>query len=194
MLRPVRIAPITKSIKTTLVSRNQLIELYTLFSESPQTRGMWGTLFEAIGLCVVPEGLEITLLPIVKFPRRLERPRWYTSHATQQNSWQSAKKHCVRRGRYESLLPRFKDSRPMRFCLFARVFSIFRSRKSMKQSTLSSSLTASSTSSNLLLVRANPSRRVASRGTGRPRFCGILTKVWHSMFGNRSSYFSSHLV
>ena len=59
--------PITESIKSRLahqlriVSRNQQIDLYILFSKSPQTRGMCGTLFESIGLCVVPEGLEITI-------------------------------------------------------------------------------------------------------------------------------------
>jgi hypothetical protein len=84
------VAPITASIKSRLarqlriVSRNQQIDLYHLFSKSPQTKKMCGMLFEAIGLCIVPEGLDITLLPMVRLPQNPKaksHPRWYTSHA-----------------------------------------------------------------------------------------------------------------
>jgi len=95
------VAPITESIKSRLahqlriVSRNQQIDLYILFSKSPQTRRMCGTLFESIGLGVVPEGLEITLLPMVRLPRgsnAKSRPRWYTSHASLTNKTLEAKR------------------------------------------------------------------------------------------------------
>ena len=85
------VVPITESIKSRLarqlriVSRKQQIDLYDLFSRSPKTKGMCGTLFEAIGLCVVPGGLEITLLPMVRLPPKSStknRPHWYTSHNT----------------------------------------------------------------------------------------------------------------
>src|SRR5258708_20407950 len=49
---------------------------------------MCGTLFEAIGLCVVPEGFRITLLPMVRLPRKPNaktRPRCYTSHVSLTN-------------------------------------------------------------------------------------------------------------
>ncbi len=84
------VAPITESIKSRLarqlriVSRNQQINLYTLFSKSSQTKKMCSTLFEAIGLCIVLEGLDITLLPMVWLPQNpnaKSHPRWYTSHA-----------------------------------------------------------------------------------------------------------------
>lgn len=101
------IAPITESIKSRLarqlriVSRNQQIDLYDLFSKSPQTRRMCGTLFEAIGLCVVPEGLSITLLPMVRLPRKPNaktRPRWYTSHVSLTNkNLEAARKQALRR-------------------------------------------------------------------------------------------------
>ena len=83
------VAPITESIKSRLarqlriVSRNQQIDLYTLFSKSSQSKKMCGTLFEAIGLRIVPEGLDITLLPMVRLPQNpnaRSHPRWYTSH------------------------------------------------------------------------------------------------------------------
>jgi hypothetical protein len=73
------VAPITGSIKSRLarrfriVSRNQQIDLYNSFSKSPETRRMCGILFEAIGLCVVPEGLSITLLPMVRLPPKQAR-------------------------------------------------------------------------------------------------------------------------
>jgi len=88
------IMPTTESIKSRLarrfriVSRNQQIDLYNLFSKSPETRRMCGTLFEAIGLCVVPEGLSITLLPMVRLPPKPDtktRPRWHTSHVSLTN-------------------------------------------------------------------------------------------------------------
>ena len=88
------IAPITEFIKSRLarrlriVSRNQQIDLYNLFSKSSQTRKICGTLFEAIGLCMVPEGLDITLLPMVRLPQNPNakfHPRWYTSHASLTN-------------------------------------------------------------------------------------------------------------
>jgi len=88
------VAPITESIKSRLarqlrtVSRNQQIDLYILFSKSSQTKNMCGTLFEAIGLCIVPEGLSITLLPMVRLPQNpnaKSHPRWYTSHASLTN-------------------------------------------------------------------------------------------------------------
>jgi len=95
------VSPITESIKSRLAlqlriaSRNEQIELYTLFSKSPQTKKMCGTLFEAIGLCVVPEGLSITLLPMVRLSRSSNtksRPRWYTSHAPLLNETLEAKR------------------------------------------------------------------------------------------------------
>jgi hypothetical protein len=49
---------------------------------------MCGTLFEAIGLCIVPEGLNITLLPMVRLPQNpnaKSHPRWYTSHSSLTN-------------------------------------------------------------------------------------------------------------
>jgi hypothetical protein len=88
------VAPITESIKSKLarqlriVSRNQQIDLYTLFSKSSQTKKMCGTLFEAIGLCIVPEGLDITLLPMVRLPQNpnaKSHPCWYTSNASLTN-------------------------------------------------------------------------------------------------------------
>ena len=88
------IAPITEFIKSRLarrlriVSRNQQIDLYNLFSKSSQTRKICGTLFEAIGLCMVPEGLDITLLLMVRLPQHpnaKSHPRWYTSHASLTN-------------------------------------------------------------------------------------------------------------
>jgi hypothetical protein len=88
------VVPVTELIKSRLarqlriLSRNQQIELYRLFPNAPQTKGMCGTLFEAIGLSVVPEGLDITLLPMVRLPRSSNaklRPRCYTSHASLTN-------------------------------------------------------------------------------------------------------------
>jgi len=88
------VAPITESIKSRLarqlriVSRNQQVDLYTLFSKFSQTKKMCGTLFEAIGLCILPEGLDITLLPMVRLPQNLNaksHPCWYTSHASLTN-------------------------------------------------------------------------------------------------------------
>jgi len=81
------VAPVTELIKSRLarqlrtISRNQQIELYDLFSKSPETKGMCGTLFEAIGLCVVPEGLDITLVPMVRLPRG-SNTNWYASHTS----------------------------------------------------------------------------------------------------------------
>jgi hypothetical protein len=49
---------------------------------------MCSTLFEAIGLCIVLEGLDITLLPMVRLPQNPDvksHPRWYTSHASLTN-------------------------------------------------------------------------------------------------------------
>ena len=95
------VAPITETIKSRLarqlriVSRNQQIELYNLFSRSPQTKKMCGTLFESIGLCIVPEGLDITLLPMVRLPQNPNtstHPRWHTSHAYLTNETLEAKR------------------------------------------------------------------------------------------------------
>jgi hypothetical protein len=62
---------------------------------------MCGTLFEAIGLCVVPEGLSITLLPMVRLPRKPNaktRPRWYTSHVPLTNTaLEAARKQALLR-------------------------------------------------------------------------------------------------
>jgi hypothetical protein len=86
------VAPITLSIKSKLarrfriVSRNQQIDLYNSFSKSPETRPMCGTLFEAIGLCVVPEGL--SMLPMVWLPPKPDtktQPSWQTSHVSLTN-------------------------------------------------------------------------------------------------------------
>ena len=88
------VAPMSESIKSRLarrlriLSRNQQIDLYNLFSKSPETERMCGTLYEAIGLCVVPEGLSITLLPMVRLPPKPDtknRSRWYTSHVSLPN-------------------------------------------------------------------------------------------------------------
>ena len=88
------VAPITESIKSKLarqlriVSRKQQIDPYTLFSKSSQTKKMCNTLFDAIGLCIVPEGLDITLLPMVRLPQNpnaRSHPPWYTSHASLTN-------------------------------------------------------------------------------------------------------------
>jgi hypothetical protein len=57
------------------LSRNQQIELYNLFARVPRTRKMSGTLFEAIGQDVLPEGLNITLLPMVLLTRRPKAER-----------------------------------------------------------------------------------------------------------------------
>jgi hypothetical protein len=99
------VAPITESIKSRLarklriVSRNQQIELYNRFSRSPQTSRMCGIPFEAIGLCVFPEGLSITLLPMVRLPRKPNaktRPRWYTSHVSlTNNTLEAARKQAL---------------------------------------------------------------------------------------------------
>jgi len=101
------VVPITEFIKSRLArqlriaSKNQQIDLYNLFSKSPQTRIMCGTLFEAIGLWVVPEGLTITLLPMVRLPRKPNtkiRPRWYTSHISLTNkTLEATRKQALRR-------------------------------------------------------------------------------------------------
>jgi hypothetical protein len=88
------VKPMTESIQSGLarqlqiVSRKEQIELYRLFSKSPQTMQMCGTLFEAIALNMIPEGLTIKLLPMVRLhrePNSKNRPRWYSSHKTLTN-------------------------------------------------------------------------------------------------------------
>lgn len=88
------VAPMTESIQSGLarqlrfVSRNEQIELYRRFSRFPQTMKMCGTLFEVIGLSVIPDGLTIKLLPMVRLPREpnsKNRPQWYSSHKTLTN-------------------------------------------------------------------------------------------------------------
>jgi hypothetical protein len=101
------VSPITESIKSRLArrlriaSRNQQIDLYDLFSKSPQTMTMCGTLFETIGLRVVSEGLSITLLPMVRLPPKPNsktRPRWYTSHISLTNEiLEAARQQALRR-------------------------------------------------------------------------------------------------
>jgi len=95
------VAPITEAIKTRLagqlrhLSRKQKIELYNLFARVPQTRKISGTLFEAIGQDVLPEGLNITLLPMVRLTRKPNaktRPHWYSSHTSLSNKILEAKR------------------------------------------------------------------------------------------------------
>jgi len=109
------VAPITESIKSRLarqlriVSRNQQIDLYNLFSKSSQTKKMCGTLFEAIGLCIVSDGLDITLLPMVRLPQNpnaKSHPRWYTSHAYLTNeTLEAQRQQALRRSEAIQLPP-----------------------------------------------------------------------------------------
>jgi len=82
------VAPITESIKSRLVhqlwivSRNQQVDLYTLFSKSSQMKKMCSMLFKAIGLCIVLEGLDITLLLMVWLPQNLNAKSHVGTQAT----------------------------------------------------------------------------------------------------------------
>jgi hypothetical protein len=68
---------------------------------------------EAIGLCIVPEGLDITLLPMVRLPQNpnaKSHPRWYTSHASLTN----ATLETQRQQAQHDLRSQTSDSRPTR--------------------------------------------------------------------------------
>ena len=100
------VAPITEAIKSRLagqlrrLSRNQQIELDNLFARVPQTRKMSGTLFEAIGQDVLPEGLSITLLPMIRLTRKPNAktcPRWYSSHTSLSSKTLEAKRQQAQR-------------------------------------------------------------------------------------------------
>ena len=109
------VTPVTELVKSRLarqlrvVSRNQQIELYLLFWKSPQTRKMCGTLFEAIGLCIFPEGLDITLLPMVRLSRGSQAkscPRWYTSHEPLTNqTLEAERRQALRRSQKMQIPP-----------------------------------------------------------------------------------------
>ena len=95
------VAPITETMKSRLarqlrrLTRNQQIELYNLFARVPQTRKMSGTLFEALGQDIFPQGLSVTLLPMVWLTRRStakSHPRWYSTHVSLSNKTLEAKR------------------------------------------------------------------------------------------------------
>ena len=135
------VAPITESIKSRharrlrIVSTNQQLDFYNLFSKSRQTRRMCSTLAEAIGLCIIPEGLSITLLPTVLLPRK-PNPKTRTlvrkPRIPDQRDWrQRANKHFVSQSSvtddYNSLLPQLKSSNVQDRWHYERVFYVPRS-------------------------------------------------------------------
>ena len=70
---------------------------------------MFGTPFEAIGQDVLPEGLNITLLPMIRLtqkPNAKTCPRWYSSHTFLSNKTLEAKRQQARLRSQRIQIPR----------------------------------------------------------------------------------------